>query len=109
MGLRAWLKRRRVEKQARQMLRALFTDGRLLRGTSLRPRHSSRSVFLGFEARDEELTLIRFGILRHPRPYAFSRQSHEVIEYYSYDPSIPLVKVEEGLNLTRLKGQDACD
>ena len=53
--------------------------------------------------------MIRFGILRHPRPYAFSRQSHEVIEYYTWDLSIPLVKVEEGLNLTRLQGQDACD
>ena len=109
MGLRAWLKRRRLEKKARRMLRDLFRDGSLLRGTSLRPKHSSRSVFLSFEARAGELAVIRFGILRHPRPYAFSRQSHEVIEYYTWDLSIPLVKGEEGLNLTRLRGQDACD
>ena len=109
MGLRTWLKRRRLEKKARRMLQDLFRDGSLLRGTSLRPRHSSRSVFLGFEACDGELAVIRFGILRHPRPYAFSRQSHEVIEYYTWDLSIPLVKVEEGLYLTELQGQDACD
>ena len=53
--------------------------------------------------------MIRFGILRHPRPYAFSRQAHEVIEYYSYDLSGPRIKVDEGVNLTRLRGQDACD
>ena len=109
MGLRTWLKRRRLEKKARRMLQDLFRDGSLLRGTSLRPRHSSRSVFLGFEACEGELAVIRFGILRHPRPYAFSRQSHEVIEYYRYDLKEPRIKVMKGLNLTRLHGQDACD
>ena len=109
MGLRTWLKRRRLEKKARRLLRGLFRDGSLLAGTSLRPKHSSRCVFLDCEARHGELTVIRFGILRHPRPYAFSRQSHEVIEYYRYDLAESRIRVEKGINLTRLRGQDACD
>lgn len=109
MGIRAWLERKKLEKKARAKLRELFRDPDLLAGTSLRPSHSSRYVFLDCEAHDGEPAVIRFGILRHPRPYAFSRQAHEVIEYYSYDLSGPRIKVDEGLNLTRLRGQDACD
>ena len=109
MGIRAWLGRKSLEKKARAKLRELFQDTALLAGTSLRASHSSRYVFLGCEARNGELAVIRFGILRHPRPYAFSRQAHEVIEYYSYDLSGPRIKVDEGVNLTRLRGQDACD
>ena len=109
MGIQAWLERKKLEKKARARLRELFRDPALLAGTSLRPSHSSRYVFLDCEARDGEPAVIRFGILRHPRPYAFSRQAHEVIEYYSYDLSGPRIKVDEGLNLTRLRGQDACD
>jgi len=109
MGLRAWMKRRHLGKKARRMLRDLFQDRGLLGGTSLRPSHSSRCVFLNFEARDGELTVIRFGILRHPRPYAFSRQSHEVLEYYSWDLPGSRIRVERGINLTRLQGHDSCD
>ena len=109
MGIRTWLKRRRLEKKARGKLRDAFRDTGLLAGTSLNPHHSGRSVLIDFETRDGELRLIRFGILRHPRPYAFSKQSHEVIEYYRYDITEPRIQVEEGLNLTRLHGQDACD
>ena len=109
MGIRTWLKRRCLEKKARGKLRDAFRDSSLLAGTSLQPHHSGRAVLIDFEALDGELQLIRFGILRHPRPYAFSKQSHEVIEYYRYDTTEPRIKVEEGLNLTRLRGQDACD
>lgn len=109
MGLRNWIKRRRLEKKARKMLRDLFRDPALLAGTSLRPSHSSRCVFLDCEAHDEEITMVLFGILRHPRPYAFSPQAHEVIEYYSYDLASSRIQVEKGVNLTRLRGQDACD
>lgn len=109
MGIRTWLKRRRLEKKARRKLRDAFRDTGLLAGTSLQPHHSGRAVLIDFETLDGELQLIRFGILRHPRPYAFSKQSHEVIEYYRYDITEPRIKVEEGLNLTRLHGQDACD
>ena len=109
MGLRDWLKRRRLEKQCRRLLRDLFRDPALLKGTSLRPAHSSRCVFIDLEARGGELAVIRFGILRHPRPYAFSRQSHEVIEYYTWDLPASRIQVERGINLTRLQGNDSCD
>ena len=107
--MRDWLKRRRLEKQCRRLLRDLFRDSALLKGTSLRPAHSSRCVFIDLEARGGELTVIRFGILRHPRPYAFSRQSHEVIEYYTWDLPASRIQVERGINLTRLQGNDSCD
>ncbi|MEE3230030.1 MAG: hypothetical protein VX272_03250 [Planctomycetota bacterium] len=109
MGIRRWLKHRRLEKKARGKLREAFRDTSLLAGTSLKPRHLSRSVLIDFEASAGELESIRFGILRHPRPYAFSKQSHEVIEYYRYDLKEPRIRVMKGLNLTRLHGQDACD
>ena len=109
MGIRTWFERKSLEKKARARLRDLFQEPALLAGTSLRASHSSRYVFLDCEAHGGELTVIRFGILRHPRPYAFSRQAHEVIEYYTYDLCEPGVKVDEGVNLTRLRGQDACD
>jgi len=109
MGIRSWLERRRLARRARGKLREAFGDGALLTGTSLKPHHSSRSVLLDFEALDGELQIIQFGILRHPRPYAFSKQAHEVIEYYTYDIREPRIRVEDGLNLTRLRGQDACD
>jgi len=109
MGIRSWFKDRRLEKKARRKLCQAFQDTGLLSGTSLKPHHYSRSVLVDFETRDGGIEIIRFGILRHPRPYAFSKQSHEVIEYYRYDIGECRIKVEEGLNLTRLHGQDACD
>ena len=109
MGLRSWLRRRRLEKEARGKLREAFRDAGLLAGTSLKPHHLSRSVLIDFEVPAGEIESIRFGILRHPRPYAFSKQSHEVIEYYRYDLKEPRIKVMKGLNLTRLHGEDACD
>ena len=109
MGLRAWMKRRRLEKKCRRVLRDLFRNPALLKGTSLRPAHSSRCVFLGCEDDNGRVSEILFGIMRHPRPYAFSRQAHEVIEYYRYDLARSRIEVEKGINLTRLQGQDACD
>ena len=50
-----------------------------------------------------------FGIVRHPRPYAFSRQSHAVIEYWIWDRAAGTLEVEKGLNLTRRRGEDATD
>jgi len=52
---------------------------------------------------------IWFGILRHPRPYAFSRQSHEVIERYVYRVGARRMERLEGRNITRERGKDAAD
>ncbi len=56
---------------------------------------------------DGEILWVRFGILRHPRPYAFSRQSHNVLEYWLYDVREGCLRVEKGVNLTRLDDEDA--
>ena len=85
----------------------MFDEPALLRGTSLRRRHASRYVILGFETREDRVTVVRFGILRHPKPYAFSQQSHKVIEHWTYDIEAGTVDVDQGLNLTRLDGEDA--
>jgi hypothetical protein len=50
---------------------------------------------------------VRFGIVRHPRPYAFSRQSHKVIEYYVYDVKTQTLGVVKGHNVTREGGEDS--
>jgi len=50
---------------------------------------------------------IRFGILRHPRPYPFSPQSHKVVEVYVYDLLAGRIEVERGSNVTRRRGEDA--
>lgn len=107
MSLRGWLRRRRLERQARKLLRVLFTRPELLRGTSLRPHHSGRCVLTDFEVAEGQLIRIRFGIVRHPRPYAFSRQSHKVIEYYMYDVKTQTLRVVEGHNWTRESGEDS--
>ena len=52
---------------------------------------------------------IWFGILRHPRPYRFSGQSHKVIEYYRYDLEKGRISVVEGHNVTRARGEDAAE
>ena len=50
---------------------------------------------------------LRFGIVRHPRPYGFSRQSHKVAEYYEYDVRARVLTREKGVNITRQQGKDA--
>ncbi len=66
-------------------------------------------MLIDHEEVDGEIAWVRFGIVRHPRPYAFSRQSHAVIEYWFWDRTAGTLKVEKGLNLTRRRGDDATD
>jgi hypothetical protein len=109
MRLREWLRRRRLERDARRRLDDLFRSPERLRGTSLAPRHLARCVILGFDEENGEILRVRFGLVRHPRPYPFSRQSHQVVEYYLYDLRTAEVRVEHGINLTRRAGEDACE
>lgn len=105
-GLRGWWRRRQLIRQARSLLRALFADPANLAGTSLRRNHRGRCDLSGLEIEGGELTAFTFRILRHPRPYAFSRQFHEVVESYRYP--LPAGPLERGksINLTRLRGGD---
>ena len=117
--LRRWRRRRAQERAARAQLERALRDPEMLRGTSLKPRHANRCVFLDYEVDDSAddvrenrrdpapVVRIWFGIVRHPRPYAFSRQSHKVIEQYCYDLRSGKIRVERGLNLTRRAGRDA--
>lgn len=56
-----------------------------------------------------EVSSVRFGILRHPRPYAFSRQSHKVIEEYLWEVGPRRLSRVRGHNVTRAAGRDADD
>ena len=107
MGLKSWWVRRKEERAARKLLGALFRSPELLRGTSLQPRHGGRWILLRHEADRGQVVRIWFGILRHPRPYPFSRQSHQVIEHYLYEVKEGKVQRLFGLNLTRKEGRDA--
>jgi hypothetical protein len=107
MAIRDWLRKRREDREARRLVAAAFARPELLRGTSLAPRHAARWVLLGYEAEEGRPVRIRFGILRHPRPYAFSRQSHKVLEEYLYDVAAGKVLRLGGFNVTRSKGKDA--
>jgi hypothetical protein len=107
MWLREWLERKHSQREARRLIAELFRDPVLLRGTSLGPRHASRWVLVGHEFEGGRVARVRFGILRHPRPYAFSPQSHKVVEYYCYEVGSGRIQRVEGLNLTREKGLDA--
>ncbi len=107
MSLAEWFQKRRAEREARRLLARAFQSPELLRSTSLEPRHAARWVLLGFESEGDCPVRIRFGVLRHPRPYPFSRQSHQVIEHYLYDVSGAKITRLEGFNVTRGKGEDA--
>lgn len=107
MGLKSWWSRRKEEREARRLLDALFESPELLQGTSLKRRHGVRWVLLRHESKQGKVVRIWFGILRHPRPYPFSRQSHKVIEHYLYEAGEGRVQRLAGLNLTREKGLDA--
>ena len=104
--LKNWFSRRRETRTARRRLGELFDTPEILAGTSLKPRHGGRWIYLGHETDGGEVARIRFGILRHPRPYAFSRQSHKVIEYYTYDVLKQEIGRERGVNITRARGKD---
>ena len=90
----------------RLLAEAILTPA-CVEGTSLKPRHRSRTVLLDFEEKDGSVVRIDFGILRHPRPYSFSKQSHNVIEYYVYDVAAGLIERQKGVNVTRREGKDA--
>ena len=113
-ALRRWLGARRDERRARELVADIFSHPERLAGTSLRRRHASRWVYVGHTVDDEEaaggtrkIATVRFGILRHPRPYSFSRQSHRVVEYYTLHVEEGRLEREKGVNLTRQDGRDA--
>ena len=54
----------------------------------------------------DELVAVQFVILRHPRPYAFSKQFHEVLQLYRYDIAARQVLHVRSLNVSRMKGGD---
>lgn len=107
--IRNWLRKRKLEQKARELVAAAFVYKKPLAGTSLKPRHANRWVLQGFEVKGDEIVAIRFGIVRHPRPYAFSRQSHKVLEFYVYDVENEIIQVTRGENLTRGSAADADD
>jgi hypothetical protein len=63
-------------------------------------------VRLEAEETDGRLRGVWFTILRHPRPYAFSRQHHEVLELWRLDAVELRLERVEGANISRLKGGD---
>ena len=107
MWLKDYFRRKKLERDARRLVGAAFRFPEKFRGTSLKPRHAGRWVLVDFEAQDGKVARVWFGILRHPRPYSFSRQSHKVIEYYCYHVEAGRMERLEGYNLTREKGEDA--
>lgn len=109
MILRRFLEQRRRAREARSLLAEALRTPELLRGTSLKPRHASRSVIIHHDEEEGHVVRVHFGIVRHPRPYAFSRQSHKVLEYYIYDVKAGTITVQKGHNLTRAEGRDADD
>ena len=97
---RRFWKRRARRRRAQRMLGDLFDRPDLRQMSSLRPAHRSRAVFLGYEAEEDEIVLIRFGLVRHPRPLPLRGVSHEVIEIYAYDVKAETVDVEASHNIT---------
>ncbi|MFO0982726.1 MAG: hypothetical protein U1E76_13505 [Planctomycetota bacterium] len=89
-----------------RILYELFDHAERLRGTSLHRQHRSRVMYLRHTAQGGSITSVRFGIVRHPRPYPFSRQFHEVLELWTYDVSNREVRRERGVNLSRMAGAD---
>lgn len=114
----SWWQRRRRWRQARRLVRDLFDDPQRLTGTSLRPAHRGRVEIVDVQvdvqvddgqvgqAGDGDISRIYFTILRHPRPYPFSRQFHAVVQKYCYDVPAGQVRHEQSVNLSRLKGGD---
>lgn len=109
MSFREWRRRRELAKRARRLVTEALRDAEKLSGTSLHPRHASRFMVTDYQTKEEtgELSWIEFSILRHPRPYAFSRQAHQVIELYRFDLLSGKIKVLKGFNVTRAEGRDA--
>lgn len=96
----------RLRRRALACVRTIFDDRQLLQGTSLRREHRSRAVYVRHQSEDDTIVVVRFGIVRHPRPYAFSRQVHQVAEFWDYWPAERRLERVGGVNLSRLRGQD---
>ncbi len=95
---------RRLRKRARRTLDELFTKHpEQLQGTSLRPKHRGRTQVLDVA---DDPNRVFFGILRHPRPHAFSKQYHEVVEIWCYWVEEGRVERMKGDNLSVKKGGD---
>jgi hypothetical protein len=94
---------RRKRREADRALDALFRRPDLLAGTSLRPDHRGRVQLLDLSKAPAR---IGFGIVRHPRPYAFSRQFHEVVELWVWHADEQRLERAKGINLTRARGSD---
>ena len=105
-GWRGSWRRFRLVREARARMRRLFDEPQLLEGTSLRSSHRGRVYLFEIEVREATLVGFMFTILRHPRPYAFSRQFHEVVESYTFDIRSGTLTRGKSLNLSRLKGRD---
>lgn len=109
MGIFARLRRwwnapqRRLRREADATLDAIFASPDLLKGTSLRPDHRGRVQILDLTHAPER---IGFGIVRHPRPYAFSKQFHEVVELWIWHATERRLERAKGINLTRQRGSD---
>jgi hypothetical protein len=104
--LRARRESRALELEARRELLGAFSRPESLRDTSLRAEHRGRVVLVRYEAEAGRVARVFFTIVRHPRPYAFSRQVHEVLELWRLDiPSGALQRLE-GANLSRMRGTD---
>ena len=100
---RTWRAQALRRRAAERALDELFRDGQRLAGTSLRPDQRTRCQLLDLSAAPER---IGFGIVRHPRPYPFSRQRHAVVELWCYEPARGRLARVRGVNLTRRAGED---
>jgi hypothetical protein len=94
---------RRRRRESERALDELFARPDLLAGTSLRRDHRSRVQLLDLSRAPAR---IGFGIVRHPRPYAFSRQFHEVVELWIWHRDEQRLERTKGINLTRRRGSD---
>ena len=87
---------------------ALFDRVDVLDRCSLRTDHRTRADLRDYELdAGGEVRVVYFTVLRHPRPYAFSKQFHAVMELYRYDVFAGEVTVHDSINLTRLRGEDS--
>ena len=107
MTLREWFRRRRLRREAMRLVDDAFASPDVLRGTSLRGRHGARWVLLGWEEEAGRVARVDLGIVRHPRPYPFSPQSHKVLETWTYHVAERMFDRKAGRNITRETGKDA--
>lgn len=107
MTFRDWMRRWRLRREAARRVAEAFASPEALRGTSLRRQHAARWVLLGWEEEAGRIVRVEIGIIRHPRPYPFSPQSHKVLETYTYHVGERRMERMAGRNLTREEGEDA--